>query len=56
MMMLAIVAMFLGFGSLVQMIVWCITTWKEANEEWRQIERFEKFSKMMRDTDLKSWK
>lgn len=56
MMMLAVVAMILGFGLLVQMIVWCVTTWKEATEEERQLERFKKFSKMMRDTDLKSWK
>ena len=56
MMILAIVAIVIGFGALAEMVAWCITTWKDATEEERQLERFEKFSKMMRDTDLKSWK
>lgn len=56
MMILAVVAVILGIGSLIQMIFWCIVTWREATADERKIERFEKFSKMMRDTDLKSWK
>ena len=50
---LAIVAIFAGIGTLIQMCIWAVTTWKKANEEERRIRRFEKFSGMMSQTNLK---
>lgn len=53
---LAAVACGLGLGTLAQMVAWCIATWKDATREEQKVKRFEKFSKMIIDTDLKSWK
>lgn len=56
MIVLAIVVGMLGIAMVMQMIAWAVGIWKDATEEERKIKRFEKFSKMMKDTDLKSWK
>lgn len=46
MMVLAIVAGLAGVGCIMQMLAWCVETWKEGEEEDR-IARFEENSKMM---------
>lgn len=53
MIILALCAAFAGIGVLIQMCIWAVTTWKKANEEERRIRNFEKFSKIMSQTNLK---
>lgn len=53
MIILAIVAALAGIGVLIQICIWAVTTWNKANEEERRIRRFEKFSDMMSQTNLK---
>lgn len=43
---LAIVAGIAGIGCIIEMIVWCVETWKEGDRE-DKIARFEENSNMM---------
>ena len=58
MIILGLIMLISGIGLFVQMIAWCIQTWKEACEEdklskYIKNQSFEDFSEMMRKTDLK---
>ena len=53
MMLLAILTAISGIGLFIQMIIWAIETWKEATEEERRLKRFEEFSRIMEQTNLK---
>ena len=46
MLVLAIAAGFAGIGCIIEMLVWCVETWKEGDRE-DKIARFEKNSDMM---------
>ena len=52
---LAIVTICAGIATIIEMIIWCVDTWKQATKEEKEIMRIQKFNKMMRDIDLKSW-
>lgn len=43
---LAIVAGFAGLGCIMQMLAWCVETWKEGDRE-DKVRKFEKNSEMM---------